>query len=165
MVEFPALLEDVLHEPHRLLLHAIALQRVVEEVDQVPGAQVRDELVDVSLHPLQIFVDRLVDPEVVHVDPLPGPREAGLDLLTDDDGRLEVGAAGQDVEGAVDGVVVGGDGDIVAADLPAALVDAQGVVVGVARAGASDGGPITRLPLRGRVAAKGGIRSPDKQLQ
>jgi hypothetical protein len=64
--------------------------------------------------------------------PLSGFREAGLDLLADDDSRLEVGAAGQEVEGAVDGVVVG-DGDIVAADLSAALVETQGVVVGVAR--------------------------------
>jgi hypothetical protein len=106
---------------------------MIEDVDQVPGAQVRDQLVDVPLHPLQIVVGRLVDPEDVHVGPLPGLREEGLDLLADDHGRLEIGAPRQEREGSVDGVVVG-DGDIVAADLPAALVDAQGVVVGVARA-------------------------------
>ena len=52
-------------------------------------------------------VDRLVDAEDVHRGTLPGLREASLDLLTDDDSPLEVGAAEQVVENAVDGAVVG----------------------------------------------------------
>jgi len=87
---------------------------MVQDMKKVARSEETDQLPDVPLGPLQVGMDRLGHPRTFHVHPL---ARLGKRLSTSspmNHGPFEVGTARQQIEGAVDGVVIG-EGDVVAA--------------------------------------------------
>ncbi len=114
----------------RDVLHPIVLKQMVDREDEVLRFQIGNQLADVLAEMRDLPVLRLVEVVNADVDPLARLGEIGLHFLRDEE-VVEVGIFIEEVERAVDGVVVG-EGDVRHSPLLGDPVDVFRSVVAVA---------------------------------
>ncbi len=118
------------------VLHPVILKKMIDSEDESLRLHVGDELADVAAQPLDLAVLRLVQPPYADVDALAGLRKVRLHLFPDEE-ILHVRVFVQQVERAVDGVVVG-QGDVRHPPFLGDAVDVFGRVVAVSGIGAPE---------------------------